>query len=514
MSEGRPFRCAIYTRKSMEEGLEQPFNTLDAQREAAEAYILSHKQSNWITLPAQYNDGGFSGANIERPALHKLLSDVEAGRVDCVVVYKVDRFSRSLLDFARLMALFERYGVNFVSVTQDLNTTTSMGRLTLNILLSFAQFEREIIGERTRDKMSAARRKGKWTGGNPVLGYDVAPEGGRLVINGAEAEQVRDIFQICLESGTLALSLEAITTRGYRTKHWTSRRGREHSGRPFRKSVLLALLGNVIYAGRVRHKGLVLAGEHEAIVDAELWNKVNERLRPSGRSRNRRPHAKPQAVLAGLLKCGGCGARLIATYTTRQGQRHSCYACKAAGKNGACTQQPVACRDLEPALKRQLERTLGQDPSALVLQQAIKNMVYDSRTRKISIALHSGAEFQFHLEHSIRRGLKDRSGASPKRGKIPRVSRLMALALKFESYVQTGVVRDYAELAKTAQITRARMSQITALLNLAPEIQEQLLFLPETLEGSDPITERQLRNVTRTLDWTSQLDHYRVLVRP
>ena len=179
----RSIRCAIYTRKSTEEGLDQPFNTLQAQREAAEAYILSHRQEGWRTVPALYDDGGWSGASLERPAFRKLLADIEARQIDCVVVYKVDRLSRSLLDFTRLLSLFEKRGVSFVSVTQDFNTSSSMGRLTLHILLSFAQFEREIIGERTRDKLSAARRKGKWIGGRPVLGYEVAPEGGRLIEN-------------------------------------------------------------------------------------------------------------------------------------------------------------------------------------------------------------------------------------------------------------------------------------------------------------------------------------------
>src|SRR5438094_567659 len=195
MSESPVVRCAIYTRKSTEEGLEQAFNTLQAQRESAEAYILSHKQEGWHAVPTIYNDGGFSGASLERPALKHLLADIEARRMDCVVVYKVDRLSRSLLDFTRLLALFDKRGVSFVSVTQDFNTSTSMGRLTLNILLSFAQFEREIIGERTRDKLSAARRKGKWTGGCPVLGYDLDPQGGGLRVNAGEAEQVRGIFR-------------------------------------------------------------------------------------------------------------------------------------------------------------------------------------------------------------------------------------------------------------------------------------------------------------------------------
>src|SRR5580700_8951980 len=200
MAEARAIRktvrCAVYTRKSTEEGLDQEFNSLQAQRESAEAYIKSQRHLGWTLLPQHYDDGGFTGGNIDRPALKRLLEDIEAQRVDCVMVYKVDRLSRSLLDFARLMDRFDQRSVSFVSVTQQFNTTTSLGRLTLNILLSFAQFEREIIGERTRDKMSAARRKGKWIGGTPVLGYDVDPAGGRLLVNQTEARRVRKIFDL------------------------------------------------------------------------------------------------------------------------------------------------------------------------------------------------------------------------------------------------------------------------------------------------------------------------------
>src|SRR6266404_710911 len=199
----RPLRCAIYTRKSTEDGLNQPFNSLEAQREAGEAYILSQRHSGWTVVAERYDDGGYTGGNLDRPALQKLITDMEAGKVDCVVVYKVDRLSRSLLDFARLMDVFDRHQVSLVSVTQSLNTTMSLGRLTLNILLSFAQFEREIIAERTRDKMAAARRKGKWMGGIPVLGYDVAAGGGKLVVNEEEAAQVRAIFGFYLQHRSL-----------------------------------------------------------------------------------------------------------------------------------------------------------------------------------------------------------------------------------------------------------------------------------------------------------------------
>jgi site-specific DNA recombinase len=260
-----PVRCAIYTRKSTEEGLEQEFNSLHAQREAAEAYIQSQRQAGWIPLPRRYDDGGFSGASMERPALRQLLAEVEAGKVDCVVVYKVDRLSRSLLDFSRLIELFDRFGsASFLSHRSSTPPRRS-GRLTLNILLSFAQFEREIIGERTRDKLAAARRKGKWIGGTPVLGYDVDPQGGRLVINEAEAERVRCIFGIAAEAGSLKATLQG-SGAGSKDKEWTSRAGRHHPGRPFSSMTLRLLLSNVLYRGVVSYKGTFYPGEHEAIV--------------------------------------------------------------------------------------------------------------------------------------------------------------------------------------------------------------------------------------------------------
>ncbi len=288
----RSLRCAIYTRKSTEEGLEQQFNSLQAQREAAEAYIRSQQLSGWIALPDVFDDGGFTGANMDRPALKQLLAAIEGRRVDCVVVYKVDRLSRSLLDFARLMALFDRYGISFVSVTQEFNTTTSLGRLTLNILLSFAQFEREIISERTRDKLSAARRKGKWIGGIPVLGYDVDLRGGRLVVNHKEVEQVKEIFAICDKAGMLSASLQEVNAQGLRTKCWTSRGGREHSGKPFCKSSLGALLRNVLYKGCISHKGTIYPGEQQAIVDTRLWERVNRKLELRSASQVSREHQK------------------------------------------------------------------------------------------------------------------------------------------------------------------------------------------------------------------------------
>ncbi|HEX4613756.1 MAG TPA: recombinase family protein, partial [Urbifossiella sp.] len=249
----RLVRCAIYTRKSTEEGLEQEFNSLDAQREAAEAYVRSQAGDGWAAVPDRYDDGGFTGGNTDRPGLRRLMADIEAGRVDCVVVYKVDRLSRSLLDFAQLMRRFEDRGVSFVSVTQQFNTATSMGRLVLHVLLSFAQFERELVGERTRDKIAATRRKGKWGGGRPVLGFDREPGGRRLVVNEPEADRVRAIFDLYLGQGSLLPVVKELAARGWVTKRWASKAGVETGGRGFTRTSLYQLLTNPLYAGRVRH---------------------------------------------------------------------------------------------------------------------------------------------------------------------------------------------------------------------------------------------------------------------
>ena len=288
-------RCAIYTRKSSEEGLEQSFNSLDAQREACEAYIRSQRHEGWRVIPTQYDDGGFSGGNMDRPAVKRLMADIEAHKVNVVVVYKVDRLTRSLSDFARIIERFDKHQVSFVSVTQQFNTTSSMGRLTLNVLLSFAQFEREMISERTRAKMAAARRKGQWMGGRPVLGYDVAAEGAGLTVNQAEAAQVRAIYRLYLELGSPRRVLEEMECRGWRLKAYTTRQGRPAGHARFTRPTLHHLLTNPLYTGRVRHRGQTWPGEQERILGDRLWNEVQRRLnRPQRRAGtpSRRPAAR------------------------------------------------------------------------------------------------------------------------------------------------------------------------------------------------------------------------------
>ncbi len=303
----RRLRCAIYTRKSSEEGLEQEFNSLDAQREACAAYIASQRAEGWIALPTEYDDGGFSGGTLERPALRRLQADIEAGLVDVVVVYKIDRLSRSLMDFSKLVEIFDRNAVTFVSVTQSFNTTTSMGRLTLNILLSFAQFEREVIGERIRDKFAASRKRGMWMGGWTPLGYDVVDR--RLVVNEGEADLVRRIFARFLEIGSVTLLVRELQRQGATTKQ----------GKPFDKGVLYKLLHNRVYIGEAVHKGLAYPGEHQGLIEPAMFERVQDILASSSRQRAAATRRETPALLKGLIFTEG-GRAMTPTHT-RKGAR-------------------------------------------------------------------------------------------------------------------------------------------------------------------------------------------------
>src|SRR5438874_3508864 len=286
----RRFRCAVYTRKSSEEGLEQEFNSLHAQREACEAFIRSQRHEGWVCLPQSYDDGGFSGGTMDRPALQRLLTDIGAGKVDVVVTYKIDRLTRALADFAKITESFEARGVSFVSVTQQFNTTTSMGRLTLNVLLSFAQFEREVAGERIRDKIAASKKKGWWMGGMPSLGYRVADH--KLVIVPGEADTVRHIFRRYRVLGSVRLLRDELQLQGVVSKRWTGGSGRSWGGKPIARGALYLMLQNRIYCGDIVHKDKHYPGEHQAIVEPELWDAVQTRLAANAVERSTGERAK------------------------------------------------------------------------------------------------------------------------------------------------------------------------------------------------------------------------------
>jgi site-specific DNA recombinase len=315
-------RCAIYTRKSSDEGLEQAFNSLDAQREACAAFIVSQKHEGWVALPVLYDDGGYSGGTLERPALKRLMADIEAGQIDVIVVYKVDRLTRALSDFAKLVEILDRLGVSFVSITQQFNTTTSMGRLTLNVLLSFAQFEREVIGERVRDKIAASKKKGMWMGGMPPLGYEVRDR--KLVVRDDEARTVVGIYRRYLVLKSVHALKDELEEAGIRSKRRVRSNGTEYGGQKLSRGALYLILRNRIYRGEITHKGNSYPGEHPAIIEQSLWDEVQAVLAQNRIERATGIRAKQPSLLAGLV-FDEAGERLTPTYSVKNGTRYRYY---------------------------------------------------------------------------------------------------------------------------------------------------------------------------------------------
>ncbi len=350
-------RCAIYTRKSSEEGLDQSFNSLDAQREACCAFVLSQKHEGWVVLNHRYDDGGFSGGSMERPALKRLITDIEEGKVDTVVVYKVDRLTRSLMDFAKIITTFDSRSVSFVSVTQQFNTTTSMGRLTLNVLLSFAQFEREITGERIRDKFAASKKKGMWMGGVVPLGYQCVDR--RLVVNPAEAETVREIFRHYLRLGCVRKLKEFLDQKQIRSRVRAGRNGGARSGGIFSRGALYHLLNNRIYIGDITHKDHVYPGQQPGIVDKALWDRVAARLRANDQARRTGESRSVSSLLSGRL-FDGDGIRLTPTHSLKNGKRYRYYTSQATIQHSSAS--PIITR--LPA--QELEQFVRQEVHALL----------------------------------------------------------------------------------------------------------------------------------------------------
>jgi site-specific DNA recombinase len=367
----RTLCCAIYTRKSSEEGLEQSFNSLDAQREACEAYALSQRQEGWRVIETPYDDGGYSGGSMERPALKQLLADIDARKIDVVVVYKVDRLTRSLADFAKIVQVFDSRNVSFVSVTQQFNTTSSMGRLTLNVLLSFAQFEREVTGERIRDKIAASKRKGMWMGGRVPLGYDLKDR--KLIVNPAEAKQVEEIFRAYLEVGCVRRLRAHLEQRRVLSKVRTGSSGQKAGGGSHSRGALYKLLANRIYVGEIFHKGNVYPGEHEAIIDRELWESVRAKLAENHRARRHQTNAREPSLLSGLI-FDQEGCLYTPSHAIKNGKRYRYYVSRKIihGRPSASAQPSrIPARELEKLVLTELGSFFGSaDRVTAILDQA------------------------------------------------------------------------------------------------------------------------------------------------
>ncbi|MBW6401864.1 recombinase family protein [Roseomonas sp. HJA6] len=375
----KKLRCAVYTRKSTDEGLDKEFNTLDAQREACEAYVASQRAEGWTLVRDRYDDGGFSGGTLERPALRRLLADIEQGLVDVIVVYKIDRLSRSLMDFAKLVETMEAHGVTFVSVTQSFNTTTSMGRLTLNILLSFAQFEREVIGERIRDKFAASRARGMWMGGKVPLGYDVVAR--KLVVNEDEAPRVRRVFEVFAETGSGIETVARLRAEGATSK----------AGRPLDKGNVYKLLNNRTYVGEAAHKGQIYPGEHQGIVPRELWDRAHAILQVSPRSRAAQNRQHAPALLKGLI-FGVDGRALSPTHARKNGRLYRYYVAQRVLKSDACGDDSIVRRvsaaQIEGAVISQVRALLRQPEIVVGTWLAARREAPELTEREVREALH------------------------------------------------------------------------------------------------------------------------------
>jgi len=370
-------RCAVYCRQSVEERGGNGFGSLEAQREKGEAYVGIFPEKHWELVPTEYSDSGFSGATLDRPALTRLRSDIAAGKVDCVVVYRSDRLSRSIRDFLELMEEFDRHDVTFVSVSEQFDTSTPGGRMHRNMLLMFAQYEREVIAERTKDKVHAARRKGKFTGGGLILGFDRHPDGGRLVTNEGEARRVRKIFRLFEEHPFIVESVQELNRRGWTLKRWTTKAGLEYGGGPFDVHSLRRMLSNHAYIGKVFFRGTVYDGEHEAIVDQGTWDRVQELLK-NGRTGPRRPGSRCTSLLAGILRCAPCDSAMTPTYSQKGRVRYRYYLCLKAHLRGwdSCPSKSVSAKKIEAFVVDKI-RGVGRDPElvARTLEEAREQLV-------------------------------------------------------------------------------------------------------------------------------------------
>lgn len=544
-------RCVIYTRKSSEEGLEQEFNSLDAQREACEAYIASQRHEGWSALVDGYDDGGFSGGTLERPALQRILDAIRSDRIDVVVVYKIDRLTRSLFDFAKIVEIFDAHNVSFVSVTQAFNTTTSMGRLTMNVLLSFAQFEREVTSERIRDKIAASKKKGMWMGGTIPLGFNVRDR--KLVINQCEAETVRTLFEQYIKLGSVRdLKAEADQLE-LRTKSRTIRHGTATGGLPFRVGHLYTILKNPIYIGLVSHKGETHPGDHDAIIDADLWEAAQMQLELNTRKHRSGGSSREPSILKGLL-FDAAGNRMTPSHAVKNAKRYRYYLSntlvtgnsegiriasseiEAHVVNEICAMLRDEVRLLDelvvepqgPGLigatiakaKALADQITGGAPAdrQLAIQPLVQRIVLAEKTVAIDIDVHAlqlwlGLEASAHgqeplvLENSIqinRLGKETKivvGGQGKKTGHDPAMIKAIVRAHGWFELLKSQKVESIAEIATKEKLQRAYVSSLIPLAFLAPDITETIL---RGRQPAELTLDRVLRQKPLPIDWSAQ----------
>jgi DNA invertase Pin-like site-specific DNA recombinase len=487
-------RCAIYTRKSSEEGLEQAFNSLDAQREACVAYIQSQRHEGWKALDTLYDDGGYSGGSMERPALQALLRDIGEGKIDVVVVYKVDRLTRSLADFAKIVEQFDSQGISFVSVTQQFNTTSSMGRLTLNVLLSFAQFEREVTGERIRDKIAASKKKGMWMGGFVPLGYDL--EDRKLLPNKTEADLIRRIYSRYLALGCVHKLQMELKAQKLLSKSRVSRKGVSSGGVPYSRGALYSILQNRLYLGEIAHRDAVHPGQHEAIVSRAIWDEVQARLKANSHARRTGVNAKAPSLLAGLLY-DEAGHRLTPLHSTKKGKRYRYYTSQSVIRNGpqqSAEPLRIPAHEIELLVttrlkdlftsKKELLDALGFSGDPASAQQALVRAA-----DKASQTLEAGSDCRKHLLSIVTRISVTAEGVAIVLGR----SRVLQLLLG-KRVLSPKQLTEEDELVLKVQARFRRLSGAV-----------RMIVPPEVLPASGSVNEVLLKAIARGRNWYEML---------
>jgi site-specific DNA recombinase len=518
-------RCAIYTRKSTEEGLEQAFNSLHAQREACEAFIKSQAHEGWKEVATEYDDGGFSGGTMERPALTRLMADLKRHLIDVIVVYKVDRLTRSLADFAKIVEVLDGHGASFVSVTQQFNTTTSMGRLTLNVLLSFAQFEREVTGERIRDKIAASKRRGMWMGGNVPLGYDVCER--KLVVNDSEAETVQYIFKRYLELKRVSALQAELKDRGIVSKVWVSPSGARRGGMPYSRGALYYLLRNYVYIGRIAHKGESYAGQHSRIVEQAVWDQVQAQL-VANRSGNRAASVTGKGSPLCNLLFDDRGNLMSPSFTRKaNGRRYRYYVSQAILQNdrrnvGSVGRVPAGAVEaaVADAIKRMIAPAASQDPwlatpAPVPIRDSIERVVVSKAGLEIllrgmatsrivlpGVLTRRGRELTFHRFGMV----------PPEPTKKPAIALVKAVcrAHHWRELFERGEVRSYYELARLEGMNPGYVRRVMQLAFLSPKLVEAIVRAKQGFNrGVDELTSLKI-----PLDWNLQASVLRLGEHP
>lgn len=510
----KQIRCAVYTRVSTNDNLEKDFTSLDAQRESAESYILSQKNQGWTLISERYDDAGFTGANTDRPALKSLIEHIKGKEIDCVVVYKVDRLSRSLLDFTQLLEFFDKSAVTFVSVTQHFNTNSSMGRLTLNILLSFAQFEREMISERTMDKMAAARRKGKFIGGRPAIGYDLDKEKHELIVNPKEAEIVHKIFDLYLKEKSCLAVTKILNKQGLQTKSHTTN-NKTTGGKMFKSTNVNWVLKNVLYIGKVEYKGTIYMGVHPPIMSENTFNKAQALLEDNRRKPHGKQRTKGKGLLSGIFRCNNCQCSMCYTYTVKRKTKYIFYVCLNAIKRGydMCPTKSVKAPIAESAIIECLKKipsskifpppnweTLPHQKKREIIVGLTSQIIYDGKTKILTINCNQdGKAYDFNVE--LKQAKPEKPEESIKRE--PQLRQNLVLVHQVQSVLDKGQAKTPKQVAEWLNLSQARLNQFMNMLFLAPVIQEEILFAED--DKITAIPEYRINEISREMCWKKQL---------